>query len=109
MKVTSEGPVKFVVTLYKCDAAGCDNPLDLLSGSPHFDIEVLFSKLSSQSRFDEQGCREEEWTYFVRLKDVDAFEQAIARCHEVISYERCLIHGDCARSKTFFSRCFRVD
>ena len=104
MKIVSEGPIKFVVTFYNCDSAGCDNPLGLLSAPPHVEIEVLFSKLSSQSRFDEQGCREEEWIYFVGLNDADAFEQAIGRCHEVISYERSLIPGECARTKTFFSR-----
>jgi hypothetical protein len=71
---------------------------------PHLKIDVLFSKLSSEPPSDEHGCREEEWIYLVALKDVEAFEQAVACCSDVISYERSLIPGDCARTKTFFSR-----
>jgi hypothetical protein len=74
-----------------------DNPF------AHLNINVLFSRRSSQTLCDEHGCHDEEWTYFV-TQDVDTFEQAVAHCSYVISYERSLIPGECAKTKTVFAR-----
>jgi hypothetical protein len=103
-EVISEPPVEFIVTFYKHDAGADENPFTFLSVPPHLKIDVLLSKLSSQSPSDEHGCREEQWIYLVALKDVEAFEQAVASSSDVVSYERSLIPGDCARTKTFFGR-----
>jgi hypothetical protein len=97
-------PVEFIVTFYKQDGGGDDNPFAFLSVPPHLNMNILSSKLFSQTSGDEHGCREEAWIYVVALKDVDAFEEAVVRCNHVISYERSLIPGDCARTKTFFRR-----
>ena len=97
-QVISERPVEFIVTFYKCSGNGNDNPFT------HLNINVMFSRRSSHTPCDEHCCHDEEWTYFVALKDVDTFEQAVARCSYVISYERSLIPGECARTKTMFSR-----
>ena len=97
-QVISERPVEFIVTFHKGGRNGNDNPF------AHLNINVMFSRRSSQIPSDEHGCHDEEWTYFVALKDVDTFEQAVARCSYVISYERSLIPGECARTKTVFSR-----
>ena len=97
-QVISERPVEFIVTFYKCGGNGNDNPF------AHLDLSVMFSRRSSQTACDKHGCHDEQWTYFVALKDVDTFEQAVARCSYVISYERSLIPGECARTKTVFSR-----
>jgi hypothetical protein len=82
----------------KCGEGGNENPF----GPPS--INVMFSRRSSQTPGDEHGCQDEEWTYFVALKDVDTFEQAVARCSYILSYERSLIPGECARTKTVFAR-----
>ena len=97
-QVISERPVEFIVTFYKGGENGNDNPF------AHLNINVIFSRRSSQTPCDERGCHDEEWTYFVALKDVDIFEQAVARCSYIISYERSLIPGECARTKTVFAR-----
>ena len=97
-QLITESPVEFIVTFYKCNGGGNDNPFAQLN------INVIFSSRSSQTRCDERGCHDEEWTYLVALKDVDTFEQAVARCSYVIGYERSLIPGECARTKTVFAR-----
>ena len=94
----SEWPVQFIVTFSRCGGNGDDNPF------AHLDMSVMFSRRSSHTACVEHGYREEEWTYFVALKDVDVFEQAVARCSQVISYERSSIPGECARTKTVFGR-----
>jgi hypothetical protein len=71
-QVISEHPVEFIVTFYKCGEGGNENPF----GPPS--INVMFSRRSSQTPGDDHGCQDEEWTYFVALKDVDTFEQAVA-------------------------------
>ncbi|HEX4163985.1 MAG TPA: hypothetical protein VHZ55_00805 [Bryobacteraceae bacterium] len=93
-QVISERLVEFIVTFYTCVGNGNDNPF------AHPDISVMFSRRSSQTPCDEHSCHGEEWTYFVALRDVDTFEQAVARCSYVISYERSLIPGEYARTKT---------
>ena len=97
-QVNRERSVEFIVTFYKCGGNGKDNPF------AHLDIGVTFSRSASHTSCDEHGCHEEEWTYFVALRDDDAFEQAVARCGHVISYERSLIPGECASTKTIFAR-----
>lgn len=97
-QVISDRPVMFIVTFYKCVGGGNDNPF------AHLNINVMFARCSSQTRCDERGCHDEEWIYFVAFKDVDAFEQAVALCSYVISYERSLIPGECATTKTTFAR-----
>jgi hypothetical protein len=99
-----EHPVEFNVTFYKRCGSGDDNPFDFLSLPPHLSTDVVFSKLSSQTPCDKHACRKEEWIYFVGFKDVDTFERAVVRCNYVISYERSLLPGECARTKSFFPR-----
>jgi hypothetical protein len=100
MRVLIEHLVEFIVTFYKDDPTKDDKPL-LLSTSG---IDVLFSRLPSQTAIAKHGSLEEKWVCFVDLADADAFEHAIVCCNEVISYERSLLPGDCARTKKFFGR-----
>jgi hypothetical protein len=96
-RILNDHIITFAVTFHIRHGDG--DPLTLPRRSQ---LDAKPRKRFAAQYLDEDGYGEEEWIYSVAAKDLDAFEEVIARCKNVVSYERTRGSGECAAIKTVF-------
>jgi hypothetical protein len=68
----------------------------------HLPEKLNLNRYSPKKHMNKNVCGKETWTYSIPRNEVDAVEHAIALCQRVICFSRGSVHGECARTTTFF-------